>query len=355
MRLATPFLALLITLPLAAQNVEGCGVTTIASVCESETMARISTNDCLDGPTGRLFDVYEFAGTAGQFLNLTLRPLSSNLREPQLALAAPPPDSIRPPSIILGEGQSIWYRLTSSGNWRLAVSSQNATATGDYVLHTKCFPDEDPTAPAACTYQDLLCNQVGSWNLSDQSCRYDNGQRYNSWLIWGVEGDQITLDMASTSFTEQMELVDLDGDVLARSNLVGNGARIVYRFPRTDWFFIDTHGTTTGARGNYSLTAQCASSGCLFPHFTADIADLRVERGTAATVTFNVDAVGAWRAYLLDASGAVVATSTTNTLQTPAVNGAATYRVKVENECGDDESNAFTVGPDATKRRVVRH
>ena len=65
--------------------------------------------------------------------------------------------------------------------------------------------------------------------------------------------------------------------------------------------------------------------------------------------------VGAYTASLIDASGAVVATSTTNSIQTPVVNAASTYRVKIENECGDDESNTFTVMPDAAKKRVVRH
>ena len=247
-------LMLTVTAPLVAQNVEGCGITVLDNVCQSETAAALTTNDCVDSATGRRFDLYDFNASQGQFLNFTLRPLSATLRDPLLTLAGPPSDPT-PPSIAKGEGQSIWYRLTSTGRWRIAVSSDNSTALGQYVLHTSCFPDDDPTAPAACTYQDLMCNQVGIWNLSDASCRFSSSQqRYNSWLIWGVQGDLLTLDAASSSFTPEMELTDLDGDVLDDSSPSGSGARLTYRFATTGWYFIDVFGTTTSARGTYSIT-----------------------------------------------------------------------------------------------------
>jgi hypothetical protein len=339
-----------------AQNVEGCGVTVLDNVCQSETVATLTANDCVDSATGSRFDIYDFTAAQGQFLNFTLRPISATLRNPLLTLAAPSNDP-RPPSISHGEGQSIWYRLTSTGKWRIAVASEDSSSLGQYVLHTQCFPDDDPGAPAACTYQDLLCNQVGVWNLSDASCRFSNSQqRYNSWLIWGVENDLLRLDAASSSFTPEMELTDLDGDVVADSTRVGSGARLVHRFMTTGWYFIDVFGTTTSARGIYSITSECASSGCLFPYLLSPIGNVRVDRGESATITFDADVVGAYTASLIDAgTGAVVATSTTNTIQVPAVNAASTYRVKIENECGDDESNVFTIAPGAAKKRVVRH
>ena len=53
-------------------------------------------------------------------------------------------------------GASVWYQLSSSGNWRIAVSSDDLFAAGDYVLHLYCYSDDFPGVPSGCVSQILL-------------------------------------------------------------------------------------------------------------------------------------------------------------------------------------------------------
>lgn len=330
---------------------DGCVTTTLAS-CAVDHQAKLAAGDCTLS-TGEYADYYDFTGVAGQVVEITLRPTSSTYRAPAVGLIPPPGDGSKPPFVWGGPAATIWYKLTSSGRWRVAVSTTNVLSSGTYVLHIKCHREFD--IERQCIEQDLLCNQFALWNLNAESCRYsDADEPYASWLIFAEPGDSITVQMNSTAFTPNLDI--WDGEKYVAQGIRDSSTVTTVRFfPTTRGYFEVIASAGEGLRGgDFAIASTCTTSGCLSPWFLTPIENQRVSPGARATIPLNLSMLGPFTAVLReDLSEA--ATSKTNTIVTPPVNGTHRYVVDVSNECGNVSSNVFTITSAPPRRRSAGH
>ena len=335
---------------------DGC-VVTMAAGCDSTTLGQLAPGDCTTS-LGELVDSIDFAVSAGQEFVLTLRPLAATYTNPALTLRPPPGDASTTPIVVGGEYGAVWFRATSTGNWRAFASSSDPSARGAYALHIDCVPDEAPGQPPGCIIQELACNQTGGWRLDANSCRFDDGRPYNQWAVWGVEGDDLRLDMTSVGFAPLFAIYDEDSLLKTSTNDGSRGAVMTYRIPRTGWYWVTTTTRSGAAGGSYEIEMQCSSSGCLQPWFTAPVADVTVPDG-GLTITPPVDYYGGGTLtlQLVDATNAGVhAQSQGTSVQAPEVTKPTRVFLRAINECGENNSNVFLLKPDAPpRRRVVRH
>ena len=115
----------------------------------SGTASELSTADCrLDD--GSYIDLFQFSGTAGQTVSITM---SSSSFDTYLFLLDPTPvvaagnDDIAP-----GNTDSrITFQLTASGTWTVGAASREANRLGGYTLALQCSsappPSPTPTVP----------------------------------------------------------------------------------------------------------------------------------------------------------------------------------------------------------------
>lgn len=333
---------------------EGC-VVTVAAGCDTTTLGQLAPGDCtIDGAYA---DAIAFPASAGQEFAITLRPLSSTYTSPLLTLRPPTGDATKTPAILGGAFGALWFRATSTGTWSVTVGSTNLSSHGAYALHVDCEPDDAPGQPPGCIIQELACNQIGVWTLDASSCMFDDGRPYNQWAVWGVAGDRLQLDMRSSAFAPLFAIYDANKLLKTSTNDGTRGAILNYTVPSTGWYWIvpTTRAGNTG--GSYQISMSCEASGCLNPYFTAPVSDMTVPDGGATIIApLSYYGGGGLTLELVDASNAgQYASSTTTSIQAPAVPRATRVFLRATNECGSTNSNVFTLRPEGTKRRTVRH
>lgn len=334
--------------------VGSCSASVIES-CDTENDGRLETGDCLFDD-GTRFDTFDFQGHAGQLIEITIRPLSPSYSKPWLALISPSGDVAEPPVIHGGAGgATIWYLLSSTGRWRLAVSSDDVFAGGDYVLHLYCYTP-DPGQPQSCVGQYLLCGQEGVWSLSADSCRFSSvNKAFAIWYIYGLKGDAMEIEQTSLDFEPLFGIYDDAGNLLRSSTRDSSiRASMRYTVPTTGWYHILTTTVETGRGGDFAINLSCAKSGCIFPYLVNRIPTTVAAYGAPASIPFQANAVGGFTASLRE-DVAVVATSQTSPITTPPITSLRRFVLDLDNACGGWTSDSFIVVPDRmSKRRTVR-
>ncbi|HVG22635.1 MAG TPA: hypothetical protein VND45_00650 [Thermoanaerobaculia bacterium] len=345
-------------IPEIAALADGCAVTPLAeNPCGSVTRGRLINGDCTT-TDGRNIDYYEFGGVEGVVVAATLRPLDSTLTNPSLVLFPPAGDPAHAPGLFGGRHAELWYELTSNGTWRVGVTSEDRFASGDYALHFDCYTDEQPARGAGCTAQYLTCGQTGAWYLDNSGCRFPGtADPYNVWWIWGAAGDTLQLQMTADGFTPVMAISPEGGAVVQTSTPAGaNSATLTYTFFSSGYYRIIAYATESRATGFYFITTSCNTSGCVFPYIDPFGAVTVPARGASATLNPTIRSYGGGplTLQLLEAAK-VIATSTTGSIATPAIDGPRRFQLRVINECGAWTTEPFTVQPrEAAKRRAVR-
>ena len=324
--------------------------------CDTENFGTLETGDCLFD-NGTRFDTFDFQGQAGQLVNITLRPLSPSYTRPWIVLISPAGDVAEPPVIHGGSGgATLWYQLTSTGRWRIGVSSDDVFAGGSYVVHFYCS-NGNPSQPQSCVSQELLCGQEGRWNLSADSCRFSSvNKAYAAWLIHGVKGDVLNVVQESLDFEPLFGVYDERTRELLKSSSRVNSLRatMTYTFPETKWYAILTTSVQENRGGDFSVSITYNRSGCVFPYLLAPIPTTIAPHGQPATIPFQVNAVGGFTATLRQ-DLAPLATSTTTSITTPPVTSLQRYVLDVDNACGGWSSAPFIVMSDRlSKRRTAR-
>jgi hypothetical protein len=330
--------------------------------CNTETHGALESGDC-QLSDGTRVDYFSFSGQAGQLIEITLRPLDPSFKQPQLALFSPLGDRAEPP--IIGGGNTnaalnvatIWYELSSSGTWEIAVTSDDLFASGAYVLHVYCYPNEP--GPQSCVAQYLLCGQTGAWSLNADSCRFESvNSAYAVWWIYGVQNDVLQFVQESFSFTPLFGIYD-ENDRLMQSSINDGSfrANLNFRVPATGWYYVTTSSEQENRGGDFTVTLNCQGSGCSFPYLLQDIPSrITVPKGTAATIPFTINALGGFTTRLFDRDTNVVAALQTpaSSITTPPIHESNSYTLVFENACGSWESSPFVVAPEGSRRRAVR-
>lgn len=327
------------------------------TACDVDLEGTLEAGDCTLGD-GTKYDRFTFQGTAGQVIEVVVRPLDASYTKPWMWLLSPLGDSAEPPEFTGGPAGTITYELSSSGLWTILVGTEDLFAGGRYVLHVYCY-DQEPDLPQECVFQHLLCGQEFEWRLTGESCRYTQVPRaYSGYWIYGKQGDNLHLEMEAFGFTPIFTLYSDDDRVLRTSNAKSSfQSEMFYFVQQTGWYYVLATSTEDNKGGFYSLRMSCNSSGCLFPYLTTgQPPDLTVKKGTTGVLPLNVHHLGGYTAKLYEDFDAVVtAGPNAPSIATPPANYQRTYTLWLENACGAWVSDAFTVSPVGGRRRAVRH
>ena len=337
-----------------AEAAAGC-TSTILKGCNVTERAELASGDCtyIDG---RRFDNYQVVLPAGQAVAITLRPLEASYTNPEMFLIEPSSHPADSPRVEKGPAGTLWVKTKVAGNWIIAVSTSDLFAGGKYALHVECFPDTSPGA--ACVEQELLCGNEIESHLSAESCRYSANRASADWLVYGKQGDRLTLAMESFFFDPIFSLYHSRGDLLRTSTLTSTfEATMSYRIPEDGLYTIVATSMESNAGGNYTMKLGCNQSGCLFPYLLDPVPSIvKAPLGQPATIGFNVHAIGGFTAGLMATDIAPIVASTTSSITTPPVGPQPQrYFIRVENACGFDDSGFFTVEPEVARKRSVRH
>jgi hypothetical protein len=343
--------------PRISTDAEGCQISSTS--CNRVSFGQLAVGDCTS-EDGTYIDVHRFQGTRDRYVAATVRPLSSSYRKPNILMAAPPGDASRTPFVIGGTAATVWYRLSSSGEWRIGIGTEDLFSSGPYALELFC--STGPTdGPQNCVYQDILCNQTQAWFLTSQSCRFASGERvYQGHEIYGVQGDVIYIEMASNDFQPLFAVYNEDVKLLDSSSPQGNaGAVMTFHVPSTGFYTVAATSRLERSTGFYFVRVSCARSGCLNPLIIRDQEDIEVALGQRATITLDVHAVGSVNYSWLDVTDFPLSAGSTSTptFVTEPITRTRYFRVRAENACGWDESRMIKVSAKSTagRRRSARH
>jgi hypothetical protein len=358
MRAFLSFIILLIPAALSAERPtieqirSHAGSCTIAVIgCDLDKAGKLETGDCLFSDGSR-YDIWSFQGVEGEIVEVTVRPLSETFSKPWVALIPPLADPSEPPIISGGAGGvTIRYLLGTSGTWGVAVSSDDLFAGGDYVLHVYCAADDEPSQPAGCVVQDLLCGQSAEWTLNADSCRFSSTPKaFAIWEIYAAAGDVLRFGQTGIGF-EPLFGIYKDGKLLRSSSRESTRKHTMSHFvEETGWYVFLTTTAEENQGGDFDVTLNCNRSGCTFPYLIGPVPTTVTAYGTPAVVQFSANAVGGFVATLRQ-DFETLATSTTNSIVTPPIRVPQRYVIDLANPCGEWTSDPFLVLPASMPRR----
>lgn len=333
--------------------------TNMPAPCNQNISGSLEVGDCVSTTDGTFYDVYTFAGTAGQVVTATLRPQTSTYKSPVLFIAPPSSDASSTPLVYGGTAGTVTYQLGTTGSWHYLAGTTDLFSHGAYILSTECENDTLPATEQACIDQNLLCNQTLEWSLSNQSCTFANGpQRLFAPIdVWGVVGDVLRIDMVA-DFPPNIGVYRNGSLVSPVAAITTTTASITFVVPSTGWYLIAATSQVDRQVGRFSLKMTCTASGCLWPLITQQPSGTSVPYNGRATLTVAADAVSAVRYDWYESDGglpSLVATTTDNHFVTPPLTSPKTYFVEVTNACGSAMSNAALVTVESGRRRAVRH
>jgi hypothetical protein len=335
-------------------DVDGCAITPIA--CNTIATGRLASGDCTTA--GKFTDFYVFHGTAGDYVEATIRPLASSLSRPLVGILPPAGDASKTPVVYGGkEGATAAFLISTTGNWTLAAGTDDLFGSGDYALQLECERDPFPNDPHSCFALPLLCNQTVEWDLTNESCRWDDGSGvYNDFVIQGVAGDVLNVDMTATGFTPLFGIYSADGAILASANISGGHARTTFFVPANAEYHVLATANEDRATGPFSVTVSCGLSGCLAPVILQQPpATITVPFGQRATLTGSANATADLQFEWFDARDLPTSVGRGTTFQTPAVTSKQTYYYTARTACGQVSSRLITVTPATGRRRSVGH
>jgi hypothetical protein len=132
----------------------GACVPAVISGCDVEIYGTLESGDCLFDD-GTRFDTFDFEGSAGQLVNIMVRPLSASYTKPFIALVSPAGDVSQPPSSTAARAAR---RSGISSAARGAGGSPSAPMTSSAPATTSC------TSPAR------RARRIRSSRASRRSC-----------------------------------------------------------------------------------------------------------------------------------------------------------------------------------------
>jgi hypothetical protein len=335
-------------------NMGGACDTTHIAGCDTVVSGAIESGDCAFSD-GTRYDSFTITLPPQRSVSVTLRPLAASYTNPWLGIVAPRGDPSVPPAIFGPVASTVWIQTgATGGTWTIAAGTEDLFAAGAYVLHIDCHPLESNARD--CVTQELLCGHTADALLSAESCRMgETNKAYAAYAFYGVQGDVITVEMESFGFDPLFGIYDADNRLLESAGRDNSFTARANRFiDKTGWYYVLASTVDENRAGLYSIKLSCGISGCLFPYFRQPVPDQTVARGETATVDLDLSVIGAFDSSLLEDLN-TVATSPGARLTTPPITARRQLVAEVVTPCGSARSNAFTIAPDGTKRRSVRH
>ena len=115
-------------------------VSTLACPSTANVAAALDSTDC-DASDGTRYDLFEFAGTAGDTVTLELH---STAFDTFLVLIDPNDVPVVQNDDAIGTDSRVTYTLTSTGTWTVVANNVSGSGTGSYVLTMSCPASAPP-------------------------------------------------------------------------------------------------------------------------------------------------------------------------------------------------------------------
>ncbi|MBA3340629.1 MAG: hypothetical protein H0T48_02210 [Gemmatimonadaceae bacterium] len=215
----------------------------------------ISSNDC-QFSDGSFVDFYTTSvPQAGAYLFR-----ESAVFDTYLLLAMPDGTTIGENDDELETGTNSGIKaLLPAGNYLLSPGTFAPGVTGDYTISSTTAP----TDVANCEQVFVVKNITTMQNIATTDCNLANAAATpiysDGYFIFLTAGTPITINMTSTALDSFLQLVRLDGLVMAENDNIDattKDSRITFTVTQTNYYAIFTRSVPTTAVGAYTLTIQ---------------------------------------------------------------------------------------------------
>ena len=194
------------------QHVEasGCVASTLSGGVTSS--GELAPGDCTF-TDGTRYDVWHFAGSAGQLITVSMTPIDASFTTPILELVPPVGDASKTPLVLGASPLTISYALATSGTWTVAVETNDLFAAGRYSISLQCAT-ADASVPQNCVYQPLSCNQSYDWFITATSCQFTGGgHAYAPFEMQLTKGDYVHFSAHSDTYDPAIAIYQNGGAI----------------------------------------------------------------------------------------------------------------------------------------------
>ncbi|HYN80173.1 MAG TPA: hypothetical protein VES88_01615 [Gemmatimonadaceae bacterium] len=231
-----------------------CGVRTTHTFGTS-TSGTLSPNDC-QFPDGSFVDFYTTSvPEAGAYFFR-----QSAAFDTYLLLAMPDGTTIGENDDEAETGTNSGIKaLLPAGNYLLGAGTFDPGVTGDYTISSTTAPTDVANCELAFVVKNITTTQniaTTDCNLADAGATPIYSDRY---FIFLTAGTSITINMTSTTIDPLLQLVQLDGVVVAQNDNIDattKDSRITFTVTQTNYYAIFARSVPTTAVGAYTLTIQ---------------------------------------------------------------------------------------------------
>ncbi|MDO8501179.1 MAG: pre-peptidase C-terminal domain-containing protein [Gemmatimonadaceae bacterium] len=149
--------------------------------------------------------------------------------------------------------------LLPAGNYLLAPNTFDSLVVGDYTITSTTAPADVANCEQVFVVRNITTTQntaTTDCNLADAAATPIYSDRY---YIFLKAGTSITINMTSTTLDSFLQLVRLDGLVMAQNDNIDattKDSRITFTVTQTNYYAIFTRSVPTTAVGAYTLTIQ---------------------------------------------------------------------------------------------------
>lgn len=339
-------------------EVAGC----LASVlsCNTTGTGEITAGDCTLGD-GKRYDKWQFAGSVGQLVKVTLTPVDASLTRPTLYVFPPVGDASKTPTVAGAGSLTLWYLLSSTGTWNVIVGTLDLFGGGRYTLALECMVDPNPSLPQNCVSQDLACGQFGLWALTATSCRFGNTtQAYADYDVGHlVKGDSFVFAAHSDDFDPYISVYNsTTGSLLgsAFGKRSTTDAVLSFTAPTTDDFEVSVYGPTDTA-GNFFVSRTNCFSSCTGPRIVTQPAPARIAAGGSYSGTVVATGTALQYEWFFglppDNRIAIGVKSSSPAMILTHVTKDRDVWVRVSNDCGSVNSASAHIFVDPARRHAA--
>jgi hypothetical protein len=207
--------------------------------------------------SGEFSDAFRFLGQAGQRVAIEMR---STEIDPYIILQPPEGDQVDNDDFEgLGTNSRIEMTLAETGEFHVLATTYQPGETGSYeIVVTDLSARREAAAPpatAAAPASNVANNQATNGALASNDPTLTEGQHYDLYTFTGRRGQNVSIDLTSSTFDTFLMLVYPSGEGAEDDDGVSGttNSRITGGLPEDGEYTVVVTSYSPGATGNYSL------------------------------------------------------------------------------------------------------
>ena len=344
----------MLALLMAASLATNCVAKTIS--CNTVVSAGLGPASCTSPVDGTPYDLYAFDAPGNTFVYVDVRPIAASYTNPSVLLVPPDGVAAQTPLVFGPLGVTARYILPQGGRWLIAVGTRDRFAAGSYLVRLSCrantvagFINDD------CVAEELSCGQTIAWAITRKGCGFgDPGPQRPSMAIrvYGVAGDTLRLEAKSDEIAPAVGVYEYDS---LRPLAQAQQSSLTYTVPATGRYWILVTTTEGLAFGTFTLTMNCARSGCR-PPIIVSASSTSVPAGGRATLGISANGSEPLEYEFFETFPDLVTfPAPGGSFTTPPLFVPTWFTPRVRNPCGSDAAQQVIVGIGPTRERAARH